>query len=57
MVSISIYSTINSAFVSICTKEDPITGNTTEFNPEVEDEVNRDAFSNIIDIPLVNPSN
>ena len=38
MVSFSRYYTFKFIFVSICTREEPITGNTVYFTPEDEDE-------------------
>ena len=57
MVSISIYSIFNFTFVSISTSEGPITGKPMDFISEVEDEGIRDAVSQKLDRPLVNPSN
>ena len=53
--SISIYSTFNPDFSSICTREEPRTGKPKYFTPEDEDEVIREAVSQKLDIPLVNP--
>ena len=56
MVSIPRDYTSNLDFASICTKEEPITGETMDFTPEDEDKVIREAVSQKLDIPLVNPS-
>ena len=55
VVSISRYSTFNCSFASICTREEPRTGNPMGFTPQVEDKVFRDSVSHKLDIPLVNP--
>ena len=57
MGSISRDYTSNFSFASIYTKEEPITGNPMDFNPEAEDEVIREAVSHKLDRFLVNPSN
>ena len=55
--SISIDSTFNIAFDSICTMEDPRIGKRMDFTPESEYEVIRELFSQKLYRPLVNPSN
>ena len=52
--SISIYSTFNFDFASICTMEDPRTVKTKYFNPLDEGEIIREALSNQLYIPLFN---
>ena len=42
---ISIYSTFNFSFASICTMEEPRTGNPMNFTPYIEDEVVREGLS------------
>ena len=53
--SISIDSTFNFEFASICTRENPISGKPMDFTPEVEYGFNRDELSHTLDRPLVNP--
>ena len=53
--SISRYSTFNFDFYSIFTREDPRTGKTIYFTPEVEDKVIRESFSYKLYRSLVNP--
>ena len=50
------YPKFNFAFESICKIEEPITVKPTNFTPEVEYEVIREAVSKKLDRPLVNPS-
>ena len=54
--SISIYSTFNFYFVSICPREEMRTFKTVDFAPEAEDEVIRESVSHKLDRPLVIPS-
>ena len=56
VVSIPIYCTFNFYFSSICTKEEPSTGNPMNFTPEDENEFIKEAVSQKLNIPLVNPS-
>ena len=55
MGSISIYYTFNFVFALICTREDTTTVKPMDFTPEAEDEVIREAVTQKLDIPLVNP--
>ena len=57
MISISIDYISNFAFAYVCTREEPRTGNLTNFTPEDEDEAIGDLVLQKFYRPLVNPSN